>query len=81
MQKKLCKVVYDTENATVVKKFTYGNFGESNGYEETLYQTPNGLYFVYVNGVRTRPIPRRILCVFPRKRLRLGLKSITKQKG
>ena len=50
MQKKLCKVVYDTDNATIVKKCTYGNFGDSNGYEETLYQTPNGLYFVYVNG-------------------------------
>ena len=50
MQKKLCKVVYDTDNATVVNKCTYGNFGDSNGYEETLYQTPNGLYFVYVNG-------------------------------
>lgn len=50
MQKKLCKVVYDTENATIVKKVTSGNFGDAAGYEETLYQTPNGLYFVYVNG-------------------------------
>ena len=50
MTKTICKVVYDTDNATVVKKCTYGNFGDSNGYEETLYQTPNGLYFVYVNG-------------------------------
>lgn len=50
MQKKLCKVVYDTDNATVVKKITFGDFGDSTGYEETLYHTPNGLYFVYVNG-------------------------------
>lgn len=50
MQKKICKVVYDTEISTVVKKVTFGNFGDADGYEETLYQTPNGLYFVYVNG-------------------------------
>ena len=50
MQKTICKSVYDTETATVVKKVTYGNFGDSTGYEETLYQTPGGLYFLYVNG-------------------------------
>ena len=50
MQKKICKTVYDTETATVVKKVTFGNFGDVDGYEETLYQTPNRLYFVYVNG-------------------------------
>ena len=50
MQKKLCKVVYDTDNATVVKKCTYGNFGDSNGYEETLYVTADGFYFLYTNG-------------------------------
>ena len=50
MQKKLCKVVYDTEISTVVKKVTYGNFGESTGYEETLYITDKGTYFLYTNG-------------------------------
>lgn len=55
MQKKLCKVVYDTEISTVIKKVTHGNFGESSGYEEILYQTPSGLYFVYVNGGEDSP--------------------------
>ena len=41
---------YDTDNATLVKKFTSGNFGDANGYEESLYQTEGGLYFLYVNG-------------------------------
>lgn len=50
MQKTICKVVYDTETSTLVKKVTVGNFGDSTGYEESLYQTPKGNFFVYVNG-------------------------------
>ena len=50
MKKIFSKHVYDTETATVVKKITYGNFGEPDGYEETLFQTEEGFYFVYVNG-------------------------------
>ena len=50
MQKVICKKVYDTETATLVKKVTYGSFGDPTGYEETLYQTEGGLFFLYVNG-------------------------------
>ena len=50
MKKIICKKEYDTQTATLIKKYTYGNFGDVNGYEETLYQTPGGLYFLYVNG-------------------------------
>ncbi len=50
MKKVICKTVYDTDESTLIKKVTFGQFGESNGYEESLYQTQNGLYFMYVNG-------------------------------
>lgn len=50
MKKIICKVEYNTDNATIVKKFTFGQFGDADGYEETLYVTDNGLYFLYVNG-------------------------------
>lgn len=50
MKKIICKVEYDTETATVVEKRTFGQFGDPAGYEETLYQTPNGKFFLYVNG-------------------------------
>ena len=50
MKKIICKKEYDTQTATAIKKYTYGYFGDPNGYEETLYQTPGGLYFLYVNG-------------------------------
>ncbi len=50
MKKIICKVEYDTEAANVVAKHTVGNFGDPTGYEETLYVTANGKYFVYLNG-------------------------------
>ena len=50
MKKMICKVEYDTEASTIVKKNTFGNFGDADGYEETLYQTADGKYFLYVNG-------------------------------
>ena len=45
-----CKVEYDTAAATLGAKFTEGQFGDPAGYEETLYVTEGGKYFLYVNG-------------------------------
>lgn len=42
--------VYDTATATVDKKFTYGAPGDPSGYEETLYITDDGRFFVYTFG-------------------------------
>ena len=50
MKKVICKVEYDTEAATLVKKYTSGAFGDAAGYEESLYVTDKGNYFIYVNG-------------------------------
>ena len=50
MRKIICKKVYDTEESIIVKKNTYGEWGDTDGYEETLYQTLDGSYFLYVNG-------------------------------
>lgn len=50
MRKEIDGIVYDTDNATVDKKFTYGAPGDSTGFEETLYITADGLYFIYTNG-------------------------------
>ncbi len=50
MKKTICKYEYDTEKAVIVKKVTSGAFGDPAGYEETLYQTADGKYFIYVNG-------------------------------
>ena len=50
MIKVICKKEYNTETANVVKKVTAGNFGDPAGYEETLFVTEGGNYFLYVNG-------------------------------
>ena len=50
MQKTICKKVYDTETSTLIKKVTCGSFGCPEGYEESLYKTEGGLFFLYTNG-------------------------------
>ena len=55
MKKIICKVEYDTENAELIAKFTSGNFGDADGYEESLYKTESGKFFLYVNGGEESP--------------------------
>lgn len=50
MQKLVRGRMLDTESATLVKKVTCGVFGDPRGYEETLYVTDDGTYFLYTNG-------------------------------
>lgn len=50
MKKVICKVEYDTEKASLIAKRTNGAWGDPAGYEESLYQTEGGKYFLYVNG-------------------------------
>ena len=50
MKKIICKVEYDTATSEIVEKRTNGCFGDPAGYEETLYKTADGKYFLYVNG-------------------------------
>ncbi|MCD7859826.1 MAG: hypothetical protein LUH51_06600 [Firmicutes bacterium] len=50
MKKTICKKEYDTATGTLIKKYTCGFFGDPKGYEESLYQTPDGFYFLYVYG-------------------------------
>lgn len=58
MKKIICKKVYDTENARLIKKQTCGAFGDPKGYEESLYQTDSGHYFIYVNGGAESKYPK-----------------------
>ena len=50
MKKIICKVEYDTTTSELVKKVTSGEFGDPAGYEESLYKTADGKFFLYVNG-------------------------------
>jgi len=50
MKKIIRKREYDTDTAALIRKHVVGTFGDPAGYEETLYETPDGKYFLYVNG-------------------------------
>ena len=50
MKKIICKREYDTETAELIKKNAVGTFGDPAGYEETLYKTEKGYFFLYTNG-------------------------------
>lgn len=50
MKRIICKHEYDTESATVIEKRAFSFYGDPAGYEETLYITPEGKYFLYTYG-------------------------------
>ena len=58
MKKTLCKVEYNTENAEFIKKNVYGAYGDPAGWEECLFKTPDGKFFVYVNGGEESPVKK-----------------------
>ena len=57
MKKIICNKEYDTETATYITKHTFGHIGDPAGYEECLFQSPTGLYFLYVRGGENSPYP------------------------
>ncbi len=50
MKKIICKVEYDTAVSELIAKKTFGQPGDQDGYEESLYVTKTGKYFLYTNG-------------------------------
>ncbi len=49
------KHVYDTEKAEVLGSRAYSYYGDPGGYEETLYKTKGGLYFLCGRGGEQSP--------------------------
>lgn len=58
MKKIICKKEYDTDTSVVVEKRSFGSFGDPDGYEETLYKTDSGSFFLYVNGGADSKYPK-----------------------
>ena len=50
MKKIICKVEYNTEESELIAKNVVGTYGDKDGYEESLYITKDGKYFLYTNG-------------------------------
>ena len=55
MKKTICKVDYDTEASELLGKVTVGSIGDPTGYEECLFKTEGGKYFLYTNGGEQSP--------------------------
>ena len=55
MKKTIAKVDYDTESAELLGKVTAGSIGDPAGYEECLFKTPDGKFFLYTNGGEESP--------------------------
>ena len=75
MKKIIRKREYDTENATVVKKVTCGNFGDPAGYEEILFQTPDGYYFTYVRGGSESLYPEEDIQILAKTKVNAWIES------
>ena len=61
MKKIICKVEYDTEASMLIEKKTFGAFGDKDGYEESLYKTQDGKYFLYTNGGEESKYPKETI--------------------
>lgn len=70
MQKEIDGAIYDTQNATIDKKFTFGAPGDDTGYEETLYITFNGRYFIYTNGGKLSKYPHEDITLIDREQVK-----------
>ena len=55
MRRIIAKTEYDTENSKLIKKYTEGTYGDPAGFEKTLYETPTGKFFFYMNGGELSP--------------------------
>lgn len=69
MKKIICKREYDTDTAALIKKYSVGKFGDPQGFEESLYQMPDGKFFLYMNGGEESAYPKE------------NIKSISKEKA
>ena len=61
MKKTICKIDYDTEASELVQKKTFGAFGEADGYEESLYKTEGGKFFLYGFGGPESPYAKETI--------------------
>lgn len=73
MKQVIRKREYNTETASVVYKRTVGFYGDPAGYEEILFQTPEGLYFVYQNGGPASPCPQETISSLAKTKMKAWL--------
>lgn len=75
MKKTIAGVEYDTENSEFVAKRTVGSIGEDEGFEECLFKTAAGKYFLYANGGERSKYPKESIKRMSAKAAELWLKE------
>lgn len=68
MQRTICGKLYDTETATRIAARTVGAYGDPTGYEEILYVTPEGSYFLHGTGGEESPYAEEKLIRLSKKK-------------
>ena len=75
VKKTICKIEFDTETATLVKAYSFGKLGDPTGYEEDLYQAPNGMYFLHVGGGEASPYPTEDIVRLAKTKLKAWMEA------
>lgn len=68
MQRTIRGKVYDTETAQLITRHANGQYGDPAGYEERLYLTPEGFYFLYGLGGEASPYPTPVIRAVSKQR-------------
>lgn len=63
MKATIKKRVYNTETATEISRTAFGAFGDSDGYEEVVYETKKGDRFLYGVGGPDSKYPEETIVV------------------
>ena len=64
MERTIRGKLYNTETADLLTVDTAGVFGDPTGYEERLYRTPDGFYFLYgIGGDQSPYTNETIRCI------------------
>ena len=77
MRKIICAKEYDTDKSTLVRKITHGNFGDEEGYEQSVYLTEDGSYFLYTNGGEKSKYPTEGIKRLSKKSAEVLLGAVT----
>ena len=61
MNRTIDNIEFDTNSAELLRKVISGYYGDKWGYEECLYRTPEGHYFIYGSGGEESPYPEAVI--------------------
>lgn len=67
MKKIIKKKTYNTETANIIDRKTSGEWGDADGYEEILYATKKGEYFIYAVGGAESKYPQENIIAVTKK--------------